>query len=109
MLTSSLTSCKTVGAVLSSKEALILHLLVARPDCYGLELVSNSKGRLKRGTVYVTLGRLEDKGLITSKLDDEPAPTGGLPRRLYAPTATGRRVLRAYASVARHLKLEFAR
>ena len=31
---------------------------------YGLELVTESEGALKRGTVYVTLGRLEEKGYV---------------------------------------------
>ena len=60
---------------------------------YGLQLVAASRRRLKRGTVYVTLGRMEDKGYITSRLEEPPADAGGLPRRLYQPTALGRRVL----------------
>jgi PadR family transcriptional regulator len=95
--------------VISRKEALILELLVAQPERYGLELVGASRGRLKRGTVYVTLGRMETKGLITSSLEDAPESAGGLPRRLYTPTAVGRRVLKAWASVARYLKPEFAK
>jgi hypothetical protein len=43
---------------LSAKEQLILDLLIAnRGAMYGLELVANSRSRLKRGTVYVTLAR----------------------------------------------------
>lgn len=95
--------------MISRKEALILDLLVAEPERYGLELVAASKGKLKRGTVYVTLGRMEHKGLITSRLDDAPRPLGGMPRRLYSPTAAGKRVLKAWTSVARYLKPEFAR
>jgi PadR family transcriptional regulator len=95
--------------VISPKEALILDLLVSRAGQYGLELVAASKGRLKRGTVYVTLGRMEDKGFITSRLDDAPDGAGGLPRRIYSPTAAGRSVFKAYAAVAKHLRPEFAR
>ncbi len=74
---------------------------------YGLELVAASNGRLKRGTVYVTLGRMEDKGYVHSRLEDGPPEAGGLPRRIYEPTALGRRVLEAWAHVARLLP-EFA-
>ena len=95
--------------MISSKEALILDLLVTKSERYGLELVAASKGRLKRGTVYVTLGRMEDKGFIVSRLEDAPAHAGGLPRRIYSPTAAGRSVFKAWATVARHLKPEFAR
>src|SRR4051812_11001672 len=94
---------------LPPKEALILELLVDEAERYGLQLVAASKGRLKRGTVYVTLGRMEDKGFIASRLESAPADEGGLPRRIYEPTAFGRRVLAAYAHVARKLTPELAR
>jgi DNA-binding PadR family transcriptional regulator len=94
---------------LSNKENLILELLVRRPEMYGLELVAASKRRLKRGTVYVTLGRMEEKGYITSRLEDAPPDAGGLPRRVYQPTALGRRVLAAWTKGAQYLRPEFAR
>jgi DNA-binding PadR family transcriptional regulator len=94
---------------LPPKEALILDLLVRESEMYGLQLVATSKGRLKRGTVYVTLARMEEKGFISSRLEHGPADEGGLPRRLYEPTTFGRRVLGAYAHVARRLTPEFAR
>jgi DNA-binding PadR family transcriptional regulator len=93
---------------LSSKEDLILQLLVRRQEMYGLELVAASKRRLKRGTVYVTLGRMEEKGYITSRLEDAPPGAGGLPRRVYQPTALGRRVLAVWTKAAGHLMPEFA-
>ena len=66
---------------LSQKEALILELLVANGELYGLQLVAASRRRLKRGTVYVTLGRMEDKGYVASHLEDAPPDAGGLTRR----------------------------
>ena len=93
------------------KEALIIELLAAaggRGELFGLELVGASKGRLKRGTVYVTLGRMEVKGFVTSRLEDAPPDAGGLPRRVYTVTALGRRVYEAWSHVARLLP-EFAR
>src|SRR4029077_18336730 len=94
---------------LPPKEALILELLVQEAELYGLQLVAASKGRLKRGTVYVTLGRMEEKGFIASGLEAAPADEGGMPRRVYEPTAFGRRVLSAYAHVARRLTTKLAR
>jgi DNA-binding PadR family transcriptional regulator len=94
---------------LPPKEALILELLMGESEMYGLQLVAASRRRLKRGTVYVTLGRMEEKGFITSRLEDAPPESGGLPRRIYQPTAFGRRVLNAYELVHRHLTLEAAR
>jgi PadR family transcriptional regulator len=94
---------------LSAKEALILEFLVDDGPRYGLELVAASRRRLKRGTIYVTLGRMEEKGYVTSRQEDPPPASGGLPRRLYQPTAAGRRVLTAWTTVARLLAPEFAR
>jgi DNA-binding PadR family transcriptional regulator len=94
---------------LSPKETLILELLVERDEMYGLQLVAASKGKLKRGTIYVTLGRMEEKKFVTSRLEDAPADAGGMPRRLYEPTALGRRVLDAWAHALRHFAPELAR
>ena len=51
---------------------------------------------MKRGTVYVTLGRMHEKGYLESR--QEPLPEGaiGLPRRLYRPTGLAMRVLAAW-------------
>jgi PadR family transcriptional regulator, regulatory protein PadR len=87
---------------LSRTERRILALL-AGGEAFGLELVQKSEGAVKRGTVYVTLGRMEEKGYVESRL--EPLPPGGigLPRRLYRPTVYGLRVLNAWSFAARAL------
>jgi PadR family transcriptional regulator PadR len=94
---------------LSPKELLILELLVRDGELYGLQLVAASRRRLKRGTVYVTLGRMEDKGYITSRLEDAPPEAGGMPRRLYEVTALGHRMLAVFTEGARTLVPEPAR
>lgn len=94
---------------LSAMEALILDLLAQGEEQYGLQLVAASRGRLKRGTVYVTLGRMEDKGYVRSRPEDAPEGAGGLPRRLYAPTPQGLRVLKAWSTLLQHLAPELAR
>lgn len=96
-------------ATLSPKESLILDLLVQHGQMYGLELVAASPRQLKRGTVYVTLGRMEDKGYVTSRLEDAPPRAGGLPRRIYRPTPLGRRVLDAWTTVIGQLVPRLAR
>jgi DNA-binding PadR family transcriptional regulator len=88
---------------LPAKQRLILELLVGQGPMFGLQLVEASDGRLKRGTVYVTLGLLEQKGFVESE-QETPAPGAiGLPRRVYRPTGLGERALRAWTTLAREL------
>jgi len=65
------------------KELLVLEILAASGPMHGLGLVTESGEALKRGTVYVTLGRMEAKGFVMS--EQEPSHPGaiGLPRRIY--------------------------
>ena len=113
----SLTTCKTDPMPppaarlphLSVKEALILELLGRSKEMYGLELVAASDGGLKRGTVYVTLGRMEQKGVVSSRLEDQPPPSGGLPRRLYMATAYGREFHAAGVALRKRLVPRFVR
>ncbi|MEQ1761435.1 MAG: helix-turn-helix transcriptional regulator [Vicinamibacterales bacterium] len=91
---------------LPAKERLILELLAGAEPKFGLQLVQESDGRLKRGTVYVTLNRLEDKGYVTSH-QETPVPGAiGLPRRLYSTTGFGSRVLWAWTTLAQQLATE---
>ena len=88
---------------LSPKERVVLELL-ADDERYGLELVDASDGALKRGTVYVTLARMEASGLVTSRHEDGPRPGGGMPRRLYRRTALAAELLAIQRSFAEALE-----
>jgi PadR family transcriptional regulator, regulatory protein PadR len=90
---------------LSAKETIILDLLSGGEPLYGLRLVALSAGRLKRGTVYVTLGRMEAKGYVVSVADAETSTEGRLPRRLYRPTPLGFRVAKAWSTLSQTLRL----
>ncbi|HEY7288772.1 MAG TPA: PadR family transcriptional regulator [Vicinamibacterales bacterium] len=92
--------------MLPKKELLILELLAADGPMYGLQLVERSDGALKRGTVYVTLGRMESKGVIESEQEAPVAGAIGLPRRIYRPTTLGRNMLRAWATFTREVAVE---
>jgi DNA-binding PadR family transcriptional regulator len=93
---------------LSRKEALILEMLVGGGrELYGLEMVDASNGELKRGTIYVTLQRMTDKGLVESKPEPRPSPEIGIARRLYSPTGYGQRVFAAYKAARSVLALGF--
>ena len=89
---------------LSATERLILDLLVDHGELFGLALVEASRGRLKRGTVYVTLGRMEEKGYLASRQEPRPPGAIGLPRRLYTPTAHALRVLEAWRAAERVMR-----
>jgi len=88
---------------MSDLEAIILDLLAAHGPTYGLDLVAASRGRLKRGSIYVTLGRMDEKGFVASVVEDRPGL--GPPRRIYEPTALGLRALVASQLLAGDLPL----
>lgn len=69
-------------------ERSILSLLSNAGPSYGLQLVQASGGRLKRGGIYVTLGRMEEKGLVSSTRQDDA-------RRIYELTGLGHRAIAA--------------
>ena len=89
---------------ISRTESLILDLLEGR-ERFGLELVDTSRGQLKRGTIYVTLGRMESKGFVESRQEERAPGSIGLPRRLYRPTAYGLKVRDAYRLLREALAL----
>jgi PadR family transcriptional regulator, regulatory protein PadR len=80
---------------MSPTESLVIELLRGR-DRFGLELVAASAGRLKRGSVYVTLSRMEAKGFVESWQEERVPGAIGLPRRIYRATGYGRKVHDAY-------------
>ena len=55
------------------------------------------------GAVYVTLDRLEDKGLISSWLSDPTPERGGRSKRLYRLEALGERALEESATTAKRV------
>jgi PadR family transcriptional regulator PadR len=88
---------------LSRAERIILEHLVTHGESFGLQIVEQSDGAVKRGTVYVTLARMQQKGLVASRTET-PAPGAiGLPRRLYSPTPYGAALLDTLERAARTL------
>lgn len=81
---------------LTTREAQILRLLINQgADMYGLEIVKASDGEISRGSIYPTLNRMEDKGFLESRQEEKTPEEIGLPRRMYRPSAAGRRVYEA--------------
>lgn len=89
---------------ISSVESLIIDLL-RDGEKYGLELVDASNRKLKRGTIYVTLSRMETKGFVVSRQEETHAAAIGLPRRMYRVTPYGFKVHQAYKLLREALTL----
>lgn len=81
---------------LTTKEAYILSFLTAHRKGYGLEMVKQSKGLLKRGSVYVILNRMQQKGYVNSNKEPASPDEKGPPRRHYIATAKGAQMLDAW-------------
>jgi DNA-binding PadR family transcriptional regulator len=85
---------------LNRTEATILDVLLGQGsrELYGLEIVNGSNGRITRGSIYVILSRMVEKGLVESRPEPAPERAGGLPRVMYKPTGLGLRAYRAWAA-----------
>jgi len=93
---------------LSRKELLILAMLIGKGEMYGLEMVGASEGELKRGTIYVTLQRMSDKGYIESREEPRSMPEIGIPRRKYLATGLGERVYQTNLKAVEFFNSDFA-
>lgn len=84
--------------MISPTEAMILGLLTQKTDgAYASELVHMSGGKLKRGSVYSLLGRLEKAGLVKSE-EQQASEAYALPRTVYWITGEGVRARSEFAS-----------
>jgi DNA-binding PadR family transcriptional regulator len=87
---------------LAVTELLILSLL-QDGEQFPLRLADRSGGSLKRGTVYVTLQRMQSKGYVESRVEPMVQGATGRPRRWYRPSVYGRQVFAAWQLAARAL------
>jgi DNA-binding PadR family transcriptional regulator len=87
------------GKFLGGFELLVLLALIRlRDDAYGVpisEAIEESSGReVSLGSVYITLDRLERKGLVSSRLGESTAERGGRAKTYFRITAKGLREVR---------------
>jgi PadR family transcriptional regulator len=79
------------------EQAVLLAVVRLREDAYGRAILKEVKARLERdvaaGAVHATLGRLEQKGLLTSGLGAGTPIRGGRARRFYKLQPAGQRAL----------------
>ena len=90
---------------MSRTESLVMDLLRGG-DRYGLELVDASDGALKRGSVYVILARMEEKGFVDSWQEQRGDVPAGAARRVYRATPYGLKVHDAFTLLRQALALK---
>ncbi len=73
-----------------------LALLRRSKGLFGSEIVHLSNGSIPRGSVYVLLKRLEEKGYVSEEIVEASADYN-LDRRLYRVSSNGKRLLDSLA------------
>lgn len=82
-----------------------MQMLAENGAMYGLEMVANSGGELKAGTIYVTLQRMAEKKFVESREEAKAQPESGMARRIYKATSFGEHVFKAQELALRYLNL----
>ncbi|NKB87051.1 MAG: PadR family transcriptional regulator [Acidobacteria bacterium] len=80
------------------EQMVLLAVLRRGDDAYGAavrdELTENTSRQIARGAMYVTLDRLERKGLLRSRMGEPTPERGGRAKRYYELSDDGRVLLR---------------
>lgn len=90
------------------EQLVLTAILSLRENAYGItirakvEELAHPKA-VSLGAVYVTLDRLEDKGLVSSWLSDPTPERGGRAKRKYRLEALGERALQESAVTAKRI------
>ena len=79
------------------EQIVLLAILSLDGDVYAVPIVDEierrTARRVERAAVYVTLRRLEKKGLISTRMSEPVQERGGKPRRLVKVEPAGRKIL----------------
>jgi PadR family transcriptional regulator PadR len=96
------------GSVGQFEQIILTAILSLREEAYGVT-IHDKAARLAApknvalGAVYVTLDRLEDKGLISSWLSDPTPERGGRSKRFYRLEALGERALQESTATSKRI------
>ena len=89
------------------EQVVMLAILRVGEDAYGVPIlaeIERETGRdLALATVYKTLSRLEEKGLVSARVGEPTPLRGGRRKRYFAVTAQGRRALAQSLGALRRL------
>ena len=81
------------------EQMILLAVLQRKDDAYGVtiheELARHTPRAVARGAVYMTLDRLEKKGLLKSSVSDPTPERGGRAKRYYSLTRPAMQALKA--------------
>lgn len=90
------------------EQLVLTAILTLREEAYGITIrekareLAHPKG-VSLGAIYVTLDRLEEKGMVTSRLSDPMPERGGRARRYYHLRGAGERALHESAVTAKRI------
>lgn len=89
---------KTTGYLGELEQMVLLAILQLDDQAFGAnvmdELERRVERRVSRGAMYVTLDRLEEKGMLVSQVGDPTPRRGGRPKRFLTVTPEGVAALR---------------
>src|SRR5215468_2752450 len=90
------------------EQLVLTAILSLHDDAYGVTIHSKVQElarprEVSLGAVYVTLDRLEDKGMVSSWLSDPTPERGGRAKRCYRLEALGERALEESAVTAKRI------
>ena len=90
------------------EQLVLTAILTLREDAYGVTIHAKVQElarpkAVSLGAVYVTLDRLEDKGLVASWVTDPTPERGGRAKRCYRLEALGERALQESAITAKRI------
>lgn len=89
------------------EQAVLLTVWILADDAYGRAVLRGAQSALERqaaaGAVYATLDRLEQKGLIVSRLEEGTPVRAGRARRYYRLTAAGVKALNESKAALEHM------
>ena len=90
------------------EQLVLTAILTLQDDAYGVTIHAKveeltSPKAVSLGAVYVTLDRLEDKGLVASWLSDPTPERGGRSKRCYRLEGLGERALQESAVTAKRI------
>jgi DNA-binding PadR family transcriptional regulator len=92
----------------SFEQLVLTAILTLRGDAYGVTIHAKVAQLahpkiVALGAVYVTLDRLEEKGMISSRLSDPTPERGGRSKRCYCLEALGEQALQESAVTAKRV------